>query len=126
MNDINVLLGKEYDVYSGKPCTVWRSRDGRSMAISEMADPHLVNAINYVRRRYHPMLDLEEAGTNPIGVGPSNKMSLFPQEIIDAAGSKLANKFASCLSHVRSMVDNPKYKHLWAEALKRGLVDERN
>ena len=81
------------------------------MDISEMVDEHLINAINFIRRRYNP-------------INPECKMSKLSDEFKEDAGDILTNKFANCLAHVRGMVDNPKYKHLWQEALKRGIADE--
>jgi len=116
MDDLNVILGHVYDPYSDKSSdTSWHSKDGRTLDVSDMADPHLINAINYVKRRY-----------NPSEVAPEgNKMSMMSEDFIGSAGTQLARRFGDCLAHVRSMIDSEKYKHLWAEALKRGLVNEK-
>ena len=113
MDDLDVCLGKVYEMPVGDPSSMWLSKDGRTTSVSEMADAHLINAIKYVRRRYDPAESCVEG----------DKMSLLSEEFIKSAGTKLAFKFAKCLAHVRSMIDSPRYKHLWAEALKRGLVD---
>lgn len=116
MDDLDVCLGKGYDLNSGEHFSEWKSRDGRMTPINEMADEHIVNAINYVRRRYNPMSECHEG----------SKMSMFTDGFVEQAGNVLADRFAKVLSHVRSMIDSPRYKSLWKEALKRGLVDEDN
>jgi uncharacterized protein YijF (DUF1287 family) len=110
-DDLDTILGYTYDPYTGEQSTEWITKVGKKIDIAEMVDEHLVNAINFIRRRYNPL-------------SSECKMSKLSAEFNKEAGDVLTYRFANCLAHVRSMVDNHKYKHLWKEALKRGIVDE--
>lgn len=126
MDEMDVILGKVYDPHSGISTPTWWGKNGTSIEISDMSDSYLVNAINYVRRRYDPGTTLTYDSKLDLlkGVRKGDKMSGFSARFVEDAGHRLAGRFARCLAHVRSMVDNPRYKHLWEEATKRGLIYE--
>jgi len=110
---LDICLGKCYDVSTGGEKILWRPDRRKPLLIEDMSNQHLSNAINYIRRKYNPMES-------------DCKMSKFNYSFVEQAGEALASKFGKTLSHVRSMLDYPRYKFLWEEALKRGLADENN
>ena len=112
---LDICLGKCYDVSTGGKDIVWRPKAGKPLKVSEMPDAHLANAINYIRLKYDPMENMAHS-----------EMSAFNYSFVEQAGDVLASKFGKVLSHVRSMADYPRYKFLWEEALKRGLVNEND
>lgn len=104
----DTILGKSYDPYSGpreEDFDMWTTSYGKTLRMSEMTNSHLVNAINFWKNIY------EGEVYKKIGDVLHTKTS-----------DKLAAKFVNAMAHVRAMVMNEKYKYLWEEALKRGLV----
>jgi len=102
-NMFDTILGKTFDgsiLPFQEGDDLWLPRGAEPLLIKDMKDSHLVNSINYWKRTHHPGWDI----LDPI------------------KDEKLQRKFSNALAHVASMIKFPKYKVLWEEAKKRGLV----
>ena len=95
----------------------WEKRDGENIPILNMTDNHILNSLKFVRRKM-----------NPIRLSANGDLYSSDTEsklLLKVAGENLAKKFGQCMAHMRAITLSPKYKGLWTEATKRGILDDK-
>jgi hypothetical protein len=99
---------------------IWEPRRGDALQISEMTDSHLINSLRWWKDWYRP--DFYRYSL----AHPNNNYEKFADIYAKLKGGKRKafDKYMVNVGHTRAMHFNPKYKYLWEEVLKRGLINE--
>jgi hypothetical protein len=116
------------DLASGFPKQlIWTTRDGRKIAIPNMSDQHLLNILAFLRRRVHHYKKQIAVKMLMNCTVASMMFDEVREEAIDA----MREDALATIRELSAMPDDeflpkvfPIWKHLYAEAMKRGILVE--
>lgn len=97
----------------------WKTKDGRTISIEEMENSHLLNTINFLRRKANPVLKI-------IALKMAFSAFHYAQTAPDGA-AMAAEEEANRLLHGEGLdyihaEESPVFCALMTEASKRGLI----